>query len=294
MGKKKRKKKKKRSLAGVDALTELKAREGKAATSQRPKCARCKKWGTARQTVCKHCGSSWQRLGRLVAGTRHLPWEKPRQRDGGVVSVERARQERRRQFTFSVLSWNVLFDGTAQDEFKRAHGRVVKAVVGWEARKPRLLNELRRVNSDVLLLSECNHFDDFWQPCLGALGFEGIWTPKFSSTLIPLADGTAPTKVVWPVPGFYRGRPSDGCAVFFRRERFRAVWSKRLRLQDGAPQVTTQALLVPADGGSGPHVVVGACHLKVDGGVISILRGSARSRGVVSGGRGEGGGWCSL
>ena len=155
--------------------------------------------------------------------------------------------------SLKVMEWNVLGDGTAQDEYEQKHGAVDEDVVGWEARKPALLAEVRRVSPDVLLLCECNRFEEFWVAELGGMGFKGVWGATFDE-----AAG------IWPVPAYFRGAPSIGCAIFYAEKRFREVWSETFRFEQGKTQLAQEALLEPvgADPGGLGRLLVGVTHLK--------------------------------
>lgn len=170
------------------------------------------------------CGRN---AGQLVSGGRSLPG-----RDG-----------------FVVMAWNVLADGTAQDEYQQRHGGVDEGVAGWNARKLLLAAEVARVQPDILLLCECNHFEDFWSEELQALGLKGLWAPKFDSA----AGGL-------PFRKYIRDAPSDGCAIFYRQECLKEVWTETFRFQN-TMELAKQVLLEPINL-EGPRLLVGVTHLK--------------------------------
>lgn len=49
-----------------------------------------------------------------------------------------------------------------------------------EYRKWRLLEEIMRVDPDVLALEEVDHFADFFEPLLACLGYKVMKQPSFS------------------------------------------------------------------------------------------------------------------
>ena len=60
-------------------------------------------------------------------------------------------------------------------------------------------------------LEEANHFRDFWEPELTALGYAGVFCPKY--------DPSYPPPFTQP-PAWMGGKPSDGCAVFVKSGRW--------------------------------------------------------------------------
>ena len=73
------------------------------------------------------------------------------------------------------------------------------------------------MDPDVLCLEEANHFPDFWEPELRALGYTGAFCPKY--------DPSYPPPFNEP-PAWMGGQPSDGCALFAKRGR----WALRSHL----------------------------------------------------------------
>ena len=102
----------------------------------------------------------------------------------------------------TLLSWNVLADGLAQTD-RWAH--CPPAALEWPARRTRLLCEVDAARPDIVCLQECNHYTDFWAPEMAARGFDGAFWAKPGS------------------PAARAGAPPDGCAVFFRANRFAAA-----------------------------------------------------------------------
>jgi len=152
--------------------------------------------------------------------------------------------------SFVVMNWNVLADGAAQYEYEQRTGTSDPSVVGWTSRSLLLIMEIEQVSPDILLLSECNHFEDFWCKQLHRLGLKGLFAPRYSQ-----AAG------IWPVPDEYCGAPSDGCAIFYRERLFDLVWKESFRFQDFAPEVAQHVLLRPK-GIKLPNLLVGAAHFK--------------------------------
>jgi mRNA deadenylase 3'-5' endonuclease subunit Ccr4 len=94
------------------------------------------------------------------------------------------------QADWRLMSWNVLADGLAQQQFTDR-----RDVLDWPSRRQLLLEEVDRVRPDVLGLSEVNHFSE-WRAALASRGYHGTWVPKPKS------------------PCLRYGAPADGCALF--------------------------------------------------------------------------------
>lgn len=152
--------------------------------------------------------------------------------------------------SFVVMNWNVLADGAAQYEYEQRTGDCDLSVVGWTSRSLLLIAEVEQVCPDILLLVECNHFEDFWCKQLLRLGLKGLFAPRYEEAV-----------GMWPVPDEYCGAPSDGCAIFYRESIFELLWSEAFRFQDFGAEVAQQALLRPK-GLKMPNLLVGVAHFK--------------------------------
>ncbi|KAA8538155.1 hypothetical protein F0562_027763 [Nyssa sinensis] len=77
----------------------------------------------------------------------------------------------------------------------------------WEYRREHLLNEILSYNADILCLQEVqgDHFEDFLKPEMAEFGYSVIYKKK--------------TKVVYIENGY----TTDGCAIFYRANRFKAI-----------------------------------------------------------------------
>jgi nocturnin len=135
------------------------------------------------------------------------------------------------------MSWNVLADGLAQQQFT---DRTVH--LDWTVRRQLLLEEVDRVRPDVLALSEVNHFQE-WRASLSTRGYHGTWVPKPNS------------------PCLRYGAPADGCAIFVSG-RFDTVENLSFTFPD-SNQVCAALLL--RDRVLQLDCVVAAVHLKAGG-----------------------------
>ena len=64
----------------------------------------------------------------------------------------------------------------------------------WKARGAALLKDIDALSADLLLLQECEEFEQFWVPALRQRGYEGLWKKRTEVT----------------------GAKKDGCAIFWR------------------------------------------------------------------------------
>eukprot|EP00850_Spirogloea_muscicola_P019702 SM000197S05445 [mRNA] locus=s197:32558:36489:+ [translate_table: standard] len=143
-----------------------------------------------------------------------------------------------------VVQWNVLADGLAQDgDFVRAP----PAALAWSHRAPRLLALLLHAAPDLACLQELNHFDDFFSPELARQGYAGLFLPKA------------------PSPAERLGFPPDGCAVFFRTDRFDVCDEVRWRYTGPRGQLHSQGAVLCRlqERGTGRELVVATTNLKV-------------------------------
>eukprot|EP00898_Chlorokybus_atmophyticus_P003875 jgi/Chlat1/4489/Chrsp29S04432 len=106
--------------------------------------------------------------------------------------------------SFTVMSYNVLADLYANTEM---YGYCPSWALSWSYRKHNLLQELLSYQADILCLQEVqsDHFDDFFAPELLKRGYTAVYKKKTAEVY----TGTA--------------YAIDGCATFFRRDRFALV-----------------------------------------------------------------------
>jgi nocturnin len=118
--------------------------------------------------------------------------------------------------SFRVLQFNTLAHGLAADPLAEAPFPAERAadlggfdipdprkVLDFRLRRWRLLREIAESDADVICLEEVDHFDDFFQPALAALGYEGVFEAKTKS------------------PSLQFGYYSDGVALFWRKDKLR-------------------------------------------------------------------------
>lgn len=106
---------------------------------------------------------------------------------------------------FTVLSYNLLADLYAKADFAKT---CPPWSLAWNYRKRNLLREMLNYKADILCLQEVqsNHYTDFWAPELQKAGYVAIYKKKTSEMFV----GDNKYAI-------------DGCATFFRRDRFQLV-----------------------------------------------------------------------
>ncbi|KAK1351978.1 Carbon catabolite repressor protein 4-like [Heracleum sosnowskyi] len=105
---------------------------------------------------------------------------------------------------FTVLSYNILADLYAS---RNAHQNTPAWALAWEYRSQNLLNEIIGYNSDIICLQEVqsDHFDTYFQPEMEKHGYSSVYKKK--------------TKEVYTANQYIM----DGCATFFRNDKFKLI-----------------------------------------------------------------------
>ncbi|KAJ3086107.1 Protein angel 2 [Quaeritorhiza haematococci] len=81
---------------------------------------------------------------------------------------------------FSVMSYNILAESLVQnnpDLYAFAWGGITNRNVAWKSRGPRLLDEIKHCNADVICLQEVDndHYDRFFKPALHKAGYTSFY-----------------------------------------------------------------------------------------------------------------------
>ncbi|XP_039160648.1 carbon catabolite repressor protein 4 homolog 1 [Eucalyptus grandis] len=128
--------------------------------------------------------------------------------------------------TFSVLSYNILSDIYAASEF---YSYCPSWALSWPYRRQNLLREIVGYCADIICLQEVqsDHFEEFFAPELEKHGYLALYKRKTNEV--------------------YSGNFNaiDGCATFFRRDRFSHVKKYEVEFNKAA-QSLTDALLPSA------------------------------------------------
>jgi CCR4-NOT transcription complex subunit 6 len=121
------------------------------------------------------------------------------------------------QSPFKVVCYNVLADIYAN---RQIYPYCPTWALAWNYRRNNILRELLSYNSDLLCLQEVqgDHFENFFQPQLAKHGYEGVFKSKTRDAL-----GDNPNAI-------------DGCAIFFRRERFALMEQYSIEFNEAARQ----------------------------------------------------------
>lgn len=109
-------------------------------------------------------------------------------------------------FLFTVMCYNVLCDKYAT---RHLYGYCPPWALDWEYRKKSILNEIITNSADIICLQEVSteQFYSFFFPHLAIEGYDGIFSPKSrAKTMTQL-----------------KSKHVDGCAIFFRKNKFNLV-----------------------------------------------------------------------
>ncbi|KAJ0475641.1 putative poly(A)-specific ribonuclease [Helianthus annuus] len=127
--------------------------------------------------------------------------------------------------TFTVLSYNILSDTFAtSDQFAYCPSWALS----WPYRRQNLLREIVGYRADVVCLQEVqsDHFEEFFAPELDKHGYQALYKKKTTEVF----NGSIMT--------------IDGCATFFRRDRFSHVKKYEVEFNKAAQSLTDA--LVPS------------------------------------------------
>ncbi|GAY32728.1 hypothetical protein CUMW_003850 [Citrus unshiu] len=126
--------------------------------------------------------------------------------------------------TFSVLSYNILSDVYATSE---SYSYCPSWALSWAYRRQNLLREIIGYRADIVCLQEVqnDHFEEFFAPELDKHGYQALYKRKTNEVV-------------------YNGNPHtiDGCATFFRRDRFSHVKKYEVEFNKAAQSLTDAIL----------------------------------------------------
>ena len=137
------------------------------------------------------------------------------------------------------------------DNFIKCPSKALK----WNTRKIACLQEILTYDPDVVCLQEVDHYDDFFKIQLERVGYVGSFQPKPDSPCLDCLHNNG----------------SDGCAVFYKSEKFALVSSTSLVLkvtEYGQTWPTNQVAIIlrlrciSNESHHGKEFVVGTTHLK--------------------------------
>ncbi|KAH6755738.1 DNAse I-like superfamily protein [Perilla frutescens var. hirtella] len=127
--------------------------------------------------------------------------------------------------TFSVLSYNILSDAYAANEL---YSYCPTWALSWPYRRQNILREIAGYHADIVCLQEVqsDHFEEFFAPELDKHGYQAMFKKKTAEVFV----GTI--------------KNIDGCATFFRRDRFSHVKKYEVEFNKAAQSLTDA--LVPS------------------------------------------------
>ncbi|CAO2822106.1 unnamed protein product [Amaranthus hypochondriacus] len=117
--------------------------------------------------------------------------------------------------TFTVLSYNILADSYATSD---AYSYCPSWALSWPYRRQNLLREIVGYRADIVCLQEVqhDHFEEFFSPELDKHGYQALYKRKTSEVT----------------------QTADGCATFFRRDRFSHVKKYEVEFNKAAQSLT--------------------------------------------------------
>ncbi|KAK9154585.1 hypothetical protein Sjap_002065 [Stephania japonica] len=128
--------------------------------------------------------------------------------------------------TFTVLSYNILAEVYASSEL---YGYCPSWALSWTYRRQNLLREIVGYKADIICLQEVqsNHFEEFFAPELDKNGYQALYKKKTTEVY----NGTA--------------YAIDGCATFFRRDKFSHVKKYEVEFNKAAVSLTDALVPIP-------------------------------------------------
>ncbi|KAJ0087872.1 hypothetical protein Patl1_32901 [Pistacia atlantica] len=125
--------------------------------------------------------------------------------------------------TFTVLSYNILSDAYATSE---SYSYCPSWALSWPYRRQNLLREIVGYRADIVCLQEVqnDHFEEFFAPELDKHGYQALYKRKTNEVYV----GNTHT--------------IDGCATFFRRDRFSHVKKYEVEFNKAAQSLTDAIL----------------------------------------------------
>ncbi|XP_049819753.1 nocturnin isoform X2 [Aethina tumida] len=154
-----------------------------------------------------------------------------------------------------VFQWNVLSQALGQmnDNFAKCPDEALE----WSHRRFYIIEEIVEYCPDIICLQEVDHFN-FLKNILGTQGYSGLFFPKPDSPCVYIHGNNGP----------------DGCAIFYRTDKFELLSSLSRILEIWRVQSNQVALMVNLRiKETGKEVCITTTHLKArKGALLSTLR----------------------
>ncbi|TNN64800.1 CCR4-NOT transcription complex subunit 6 [Liparis tanakae] len=142
-------------------------------------------------------------LDNLAGAIKRIPTELPPARSW--ISLQEP-DRTRASALFSVMCYNVLCDKYAT---RQLYGYCPSWALNWEYRKKSIMQEIMGCNADIISLQEVEteQYYNYFLPELKEQGYEGFFSPKSRARTMSESDR----------------KHVDGCAIFYKTEKFSAV-----------------------------------------------------------------------
>lgn len=149
---------------------------------------------------------------------------------------------------FSVMQWNVLAQALSGGDNNFV--LCPPEALSWENRQLRILEEIYRTSPSILCMEEVDCFS-FLKNKLSSLGYEGEWVQKPSSPCIEMENNMGP----------------DGCALFYRKDKFKLLEAKHVNLKNNGVETNQTGLVCKLKFQDNDHLIyVAVVHLKAKSG----------------------------
>lgn len=158
-------------------------------------------------------------------------------------------------YSLRVMQWNILSQALGQmnDNFAKCPEKALE----WNFRRYLIIEELVEYCPDIICLQEVDHFN-FLNHVLDTQGYTGMFFPKPDSPCFYIRGNNGP----------------DGCAIFYRRDKFELLKTETRILEIwGVQSNQVSLLMVLRIKETGQEICVTTTHLKArKGALLSTLR----------------------
>ncbi|KAJ7680654.1 glucose-repressible alcohol dehydrogenase transcriptional effector [Mycena polygramma] len=136
----------------------------------------------------------------FLRDTCPMPMPPPQRPNVQVTPVEPGLE------TFKVFCYNILCERAAT---AKMYGYTPAWALAWDYRKARVLQEITESKADIVCMQEVDmgQYEDFFSPHMADMGYEGVYGAKSRYKTMQDSDR----------------RQVDGCATFFRKDRYQLV-----------------------------------------------------------------------
>ena len=152
-----------------------------------------------------------------------------------------------RDWTLQLLQWNVLADGLSGNcEGKGGFTKCPASWLDWERRRHQILKVVgEHGGADIVTMQEVDHFEEWYQPELDKLGYDGVHRVDAHSPCYKVALGDSPSP--------------DGVAIFYKRDKLEL--DESFAPEDGEDFKRKLLLMRFRSTDTGNYIVVANAHL---------------------------------